>query len=41
MFAKTSKMEWDRVREVAMTFEPVLKQKWPEYLEEMRGIDRG
>lgn len=37
MFRESSKMDWPRVREVAMDFEPVLRQKWPQYVEEMQG----
>ena len=37
MFQETAKMDWSKVREVAMTYEPVMRMKWPEYLEEMHG----
>lgn len=30
-------MDWDQVREIAMTYEPVVRKKWPQYLEEMKG----
>lgn len=33
-------MNWSQVREIAMTFEPVLREKWPQYLEEMKGTDQ-
>lgn len=36
-FQKTTGMDWERVREVAMMFEPSIRAKWPEYLEEMKG----
>ena len=34
-------MDWDKVREVAMSFEPTIQQKWPRYLEEMQGLADG
>ncbi|KAK5702159.1 hypothetical protein LTR17_022586 [Elasticomyces elasticus] len=34
-------MEWPKVQELAMTFEPVMRRKWPAYLEEMNGIADG
>jgi hypothetical protein len=37
MFMATAKMDWDKVRGVAMDFEPVIQQKWPHYHEEMKG----
>ena len=37
MFKETAKMDWDKVREIAMTYEPVMRRKWPHYLEEIQG----
>ena len=37
LFQESAKMDWHKVRELAMTFEPVIKKKWPAYLEEMTG----
>lgn len=37
MFEQYSKMDWVKVREVAMSFEPIIRRKWPDYLEEMNG----
>lgn len=37
MFQETAKMSWGKVQELAMTFEPVMRRKWPAYLEEMNG----
>jgi len=37
MFIGTAKMSWDKVHELAMEFEPVMRRKWPDYLEEMSG----
>lgn len=37
MFKETSRMDWGQVREIAMTYEPVVRRKWPHYLEEMKG----
>ena len=37
MFQNYSKMDWSKVREVAMTFEPGIRREWPDYLEEMNG----
>ena len=37
MFKDTAHLDWPQVREVAMTYEPVLAEKWPRYLEEMKG----
>jgi len=30
-------MNWSKVRELAMEFEPVIRRKWPSYLEEIKG----
>ena len=40
MFKETSKMGWYQVREIARTYEPVIREKWPDYLEEMTGLSR-
>lgn len=37
MFQDTANLDWDKVRGVAMTYEPVMRQKWPHYLEEIQG----
>ena len=37
MFKETSLMDWNQVQELAMTYEPVMRRKWPYYLEEMKG----
>lgn len=38
MFKETARMEWDSVRELAISsYEPAIRQKWPDYLEEMQG----
>ena len=37
MFQDVAKLDWSHVREVAMEYEPVMKQKWPRYLEEIKG----
>lgn len=34
-------MNWDKVKELAMTFEPVMRRKWPAYLEEIKGLADG
>lgn len=38
VFRDMSKMSWAKVQELAMTFEPVIRKKWPAYFEEMRGL---
>ncbi|KZV96625.1 AAT-domain-containing protein [Exidia glandulosa HHB12029] len=40
-FKETAKLDWPRVRATAVEFEPVIRHKWPAYLEEMRGIADG
>jgi len=30
-------MDWPKVQDLAMTFEPVMRRKWPAYLEEISG----
>lgn len=38
MFQKTSKLDWPAVRQMAVDdFQPVIQEKWPAYLEEMKG----
>jgi len=37
MFKTTAKMDWNKVQELAMTFEPTMRKKWPAYLEEING----
>merc|ERR1712070_332063 len=37
MFKETSHMSWPKVQELAMSFEPVMRRKWPAYLEEIQG----
>lgn len=37
LFKETAKLEWPKVQAIALEFEPVLRQKWPAYLEEMEG----
>ncbi|RVX72825.1 hypothetical protein B0A52_03178 [Exophiala mesophila] len=39
MFQKASAMDWDEVRCVAQTFETKVERKWPDYLEEMKGLE--
>ncbi|KAK6396801.1 hypothetical protein LTR65_008699 [Meristemomyces frigidus] len=41
MFQETAKMSWPKVQDLAMTFEPVMRRKWPAYLEEMNGVAEG
>lgn len=38
LFATTAKISWPRVQEIALEFLPVIRKKWPAYLEEMRGL---
>ena len=37
LFVTTAKMKWDKVQATAMEFEPIIKKKWPNYLQEMNG----
>lgn len=37
MFQESAKMDWEKVKEVAMSYEPVMRMKWPHYLEEING----
>ncbi|KXT16654.1 hypothetical protein AC579_8017 [Pseudocercospora musae] len=41
MFSTTAKLSWPEVRSLASDFEPIIRKKWPEYLEEMSGIAEG
>ncbi|KAK0943426.1 hypothetical protein LTR29_005009 [Friedmanniomyces endolithicus] len=41
LFEETAKMDWPKVQDLAMTFEPVMRRKWPAYLEEISGISEG
>ncbi|KAK0336347.1 hypothetical protein LTS16_015207 [Friedmanniomyces endolithicus] len=41
LFEETAKMDWPKVQDLAMTFEPVMRRKWPAYLEEIGGIAEG
>ncbi|RMY16428.1 hypothetical protein D0866_13673 [Hortaea werneckii] len=41
MFKETSHMSWPKVQELAMSFEPVMRRKWPAYLEEIQGLADG
>jgi isopenicillin-N N-acyltransferase like protein len=41
LFAKTAKLDWPKVQELALTFEPVMRRKWPAYLEEMSAVAEG
>ena len=37
LFQQTAKMDWNKVRELGIQFETVVRRKWPAYLEEMQG----
>ena len=37
LFQDMANMTWPKVQQLAMTFEPVMRRKWPAYLEEMTG----
>lgn len=41
MFQDSCKLDWPKVQDLAMQFEPSIKQNWPDYLEEMTGIAEG
>ncbi|KZF25480.1 AAT-domain-containing protein [Xylona heveae TC161] len=41
LFRETSKLEWAEVCKVALKFLPSLESKWPEYVEEIRGVSKG
>ncbi|KAK3076489.1 hypothetical protein LTS18_012871, partial [Coniosporium uncinatum] len=40
-FKTSAKLDWPQVQHTALEFEPVIKRKWPAYLEEIRGIAEG
>ena len=37
LFQQSAQMEWPKVQELALSFEPVMRRKWPAYLEEING----
>lgn len=37
LFNKNSGKSWFEVRDIAAQFDPMLREDWPEYFEEMRG----
>ncbi|THY05611.1 AAT-domain-containing protein, partial [Aureobasidium pullulans] len=37
LFQQNVKISWPEVQKTALEFEPVIRENWPEYLEEMRG----
>jgi len=41
MFQETAKLDWEKVKGVAMTYEPTIRQRWPHYLEEIQGVADG
>jgi len=41
LFLKSTKLEWTEVTQIAMDFEPNIRGKWPQYLEEMQGLSDG
>jgi isopenicillin-N N-acyltransferase-like protein len=41
LFQREAHLDWYKVQDLAMKFEPVIRDKWPAYLEEMRGIADG
>lgn len=41
LFIENSNLDWQGVTKVASEFEPVIKRKWPNYYEEMRGVAEG
>ncbi|KAK4496273.1 hypothetical protein PRZ48_012253 [Zasmidium cellare] len=40
-FQDTAKLSWPQVQQLALEFEPIMRRKWPDYLEEMTGIASG
>ncbi|QIW97408.1 hypothetical protein AMS68_002926 [Peltaster fructicola] len=36
LFKKSTKLDWQQVRGLALDFQPVIQQKWPAYLDEMQ-----
>ncbi|KAL5043011.1 hypothetical protein BDW71DRAFT_130881 [Aspergillus fruticulosus] len=41
MFAKHSKLDWPQVQDLARDFDTLIKDKWPRYYEELKGIADG
>ncbi|THY67822.1 AAT-domain-containing protein [Aureobasidium pullulans] len=41
LFQQNVKISWPEVQKTALEFETVIRENWPEYLEEMRGIADG
>lgn len=41
LFKTTAHVTWEQVQALAMKFEPVIREKWPDYLAEIRGIADG
>lgn len=41
MFKSNANLTWEQVQALAMDFEPVIREKWPDYLAEIRGIADG
>jgi len=41
LFLKTAKLSWAQVQSTALEFEDTIRQQWPDYHEEMRGIAEG
>lgn len=41
MFQRTAGMTWSAVQETALSFHPIIAEKWPEYLDEMAGVAEG
>jgi isopenicillin-N N-acyltransferase-like protein len=41
LFEETAKLSWPDVCDVATRFEPPLRQRWPNYVEEMKGVASG
>ena len=37
LFKQSAGMEWPQVQQLALKFEPTIREKWPAYLEEMAG----
>ncbi|KAI4719062.1 AAT-domain-containing protein [Aureobasidium sp. EXF-10727] len=41
LFLRTTKLSWDAVQTTALDFLPIIRENWPDYLEEMQGIAEG
>ncbi|GAB7361411.1 hypothetical protein MBLNU230_g1467t1 [Neophaeotheca triangularis] len=41
LFQEAAKYEWSKVQQTALEFEPIVRDKWPQYLEEMQGVADG